>query len=168
MHAALRTREPQPLVAGVMWGSPDAQSPLDIRHEARNEDNLQRFGWRRHDLRSYGEQTIVDGSLQIDTAFVKTRRQALPPDAASNEQANRREHESSEEQKQQGVAEWGYGGRWTLRVNASEVGTGALADVSDMATLYVYLGDLHEGATLHVPGQLNLKVCLQALRCARA
>ena len=126
----MRTREEEPLLAGVMWGSPNPQRPLDIRHEARNEDNLQLFGWRRHDGRSFGEQFIRDGPLAIKTAFVK--QNATRTSVGGDEMARH--------------AGEGYGGRWTLQITAGADATYQSAEqpAPSHAALYVYFGSASE------------------------
>lgn len=71
MYCGIRGREPQSLVAGVMWSLATMQSWQHIRHAARGEDRLQEFGWNRHNLRSYGEQNITDGVVKLTTQFLK-------------------------------------------------------------------------------------------------
>ena len=129
-HAGLRTREPEPLVSGIMWGTPSVTSPIDIRHEARNEDDLAQFGWLRHDLRSYGEQIVRDDGLQLSVHFAKDGGAA------------------------QGASRYGagYGGGWGLRVHAQAASEGALDAKGGLATLYWYLGDLKSGAVLQTHG----------------
>jgi hypothetical protein len=53
-----------------MWASPQ-EKWFDLRHEASRFQDLKMFGWHHHDLRSFGEQTIMDGPLNITTAFLK-------------------------------------------------------------------------------------------------
>lgn len=69
--AGVRSRAQQPLSAGVMWASPLATEWWHLRHEASNSHGLHTFGWHHHDLRSFGEQTVVDGPLNISTTFLK-------------------------------------------------------------------------------------------------
>jgi Glycosyl hydrolase family 63 N-terminal domain len=54
-----------------MWASPLASEWWNLRHEASNSHGLQTFGWRHHDLRSFGEQVALDGPLNISTTFLK-------------------------------------------------------------------------------------------------
>lgn len=58
-------------MAGLMWGAPYKASSRVIRHEASKDHGLNTFGWRRHDLRSYGEQHIRDGPVSIDMQWLK-------------------------------------------------------------------------------------------------
>jgi Glycosyl hydrolase family 63 N-terminal domain len=69
--AGVRSRSMNPLVAGLMWGAPKPGAHREIRHEAFNEHGLETFGWHHHDLRSFGQQTIIDGPLNISTTFLK-------------------------------------------------------------------------------------------------
>lgn len=128
----IRTREQNPLVSGVMWGTPSLTSVLDIRHEARVEDELTTFGWKRHDLRRFGEQTVLDGGLRIDTTFVKA---PAPPERAGQYNSERSTRDGA-----------GFGGSWAVRVNASEAEVGALRGNQGYATVYWYLGHLQGGA----------------------
>jgi Glycosyl hydrolase family 63 N-terminal domain len=141
-------------VSGIMWGTPSVTTPLDIRHEARNEDDLATFGWRRHDLRSYGEQTIRDDGLQIETSFVKDASVPVPASA----------DEGVGSQRAPRAPGLGYGGRWALRVKASEATADALARQGGFATLYWYLGDAQPGAAFDVPTPPSIEVCFLACR----
>ena len=101
-----------------MWSEPVATAAADVRHEARNEHALAKFGWRRHNLRRFGEQEVLDKGLRITTAFVK-------PGGG----VRRAGH--------------GYGGGWALQINASEVQAGSLDAVDGMVSVFWYLG--HNG-----------------------
>jgi hypothetical protein len=147
----IRTREQNPLVSGVMWGTPSLSSPLDIRHEARTEDELTTFGWKRHDLRSFGEQTVLDGGLRIDTTFVKEAGHA----------ARAAQHDN--ERGAGGSA--GFGGSWAVRINASEAEVGALQRNKGYATVYWYLGHLQgeTAAQLGVVGAAGVRLTVPHL-----
>lgn len=112
-------------MAGAMWGAPNPPTPLEIRHEARNEDGLQQFGWRRHDGRSFGEQHVRDGPLSVQTVFAKQN--------ATHAVADGLEIVRSKGQ--------GYGGRWALQISAA---AGAEYQGQQAAparaALYVYFG----------------------------
>lgn len=57
-----------------MWFDPDdmetARGPR-VRHEAKQDDRLLRYGWIRHDGRSYGRQTLFDEEYNITVTMVK-------------------------------------------------------------------------------------------------
>lgn len=42
-----------------------------VRHEATQDDNLERYGWVRHDGEQYGRQVIVDRDYNITLAMVR-------------------------------------------------------------------------------------------------
>jgi mannosyl-oligosaccharide glucosidase len=108
-----------------MWAEPASQE-FDVRHEARHEHNLAKIGWQQHDLRRYGRQEILDHGLRISAAFLKVKSTGRSSGGTS-------------------VARdpgQGYGGAWSLQVNASEAEDGALARAGGFANLYWYFGDL--------------------------
>jgi hypothetical protein len=59
---------------GLMWFDPDSiQATVydkQLRHEARQEDKLRRYGWLRHDGRRYGRQELVDGDYAYSIQMV--------------------------------------------------------------------------------------------------
>ena len=69
VYFGARARVPESLLMGLMWSS--TQRPFDLRHTCEQGDNLQQYGWERHDGRSFAEQTIVDGRLRLHTSFIK-------------------------------------------------------------------------------------------------
>ncbi|KAL6757456.1 glycoside hydrolase [Haematococcus lacustris] len=76
LYFGMRTRSPKSLLAGLMWFNPD--SPQDfvqqrVRHLASQDDQLARYGWERHDGRSFGRQTLVDGSVTLTLSMVKVQ-----------------------------------------------------------------------------------------------
>lgn len=56
-----------------MWFDPQlaAMGHLGLRHWAEERDGLGRYGWTRHDGRSFGEQELVDGRFVLNTTFLK-------------------------------------------------------------------------------------------------
>ena len=48
-----------------------------LRNEATGEV---RFGWGRHDGRTFGEQAIVDGDIRLDVSFLKGRADSVAQD----------------------------------------------------------------------------------------
>jgi mannosyl-oligosaccharide glucosidase len=121
-----------------MWGEPGANG-FDVRHEARHEHDLAKFGWERHDLRHYGRQVIIDHGLQISTAFMKVSSAGRLPNGAL----------------QARLPGEGYGGAWNLQMNASEAEDGALGNAGGFAILYFYFGDLT--ASANTPGHSSLE-----------
>ena len=72
----LRQRRPQGLVAGLMWTQRGGRAE-SLRNEATGEV---RFGWGRHDGRTFGEQAIVDGDIRLDVSFLKGRANSVAQD----------------------------------------------------------------------------------------
>ena len=72
----LRQRRPQGLVAGLMWSQRGGRAD-SLRNEATGEV---RFGWERHDGRTFGEQAIVDGDIRLDVSFLKGRADSVAQD----------------------------------------------------------------------------------------
>jgi mannosyl-oligosaccharide glucosidase len=122
-----------------MWAEP-ATNAFDVRHEARHEHNLAKSGWQQHDLRRYGRQEILDHGLRISTAFLKVQSAGRSSDGPP---------------VARGPGE-GYGGAWSLQVNASETEDGALASAGGFANIYWYFGDL--AASSGEAGHDNLEV----------
>ncbi|XP_018495137.1 mannosyl-oligosaccharide glucosidase [Galendromus occidentalis] len=74
LYFGMKNRHPDPLNFGLMWFNqkPSANS-LNVRHWCSQRDGLQRYSWLKHDGVNFGEQTIIDGNLNITTSFVKRR-----------------------------------------------------------------------------------------------
>lgn len=49
---------------------PPSLHQMRVRHEASQGDGLASYGWTRHDGRSYGEQSLVDGEYNISVSMV--------------------------------------------------------------------------------------------------
>lgn len=81
-------RTPQSLLAGLMWIGIKDRR-YSLRHVCQNSDELKTFGWTHHNGRDYGRQVLVDQEFTLTTSFLKSR-----------------------------VAESGYGGDWTVRLEA--------------------------------------------------
>jgi mannosyl-oligosaccharide glucosidase len=45
---------------------------LHCRHWCENGDNLDKFGWTKHDGHNFGIQEILDGPVRIETSFIKS------------------------------------------------------------------------------------------------
>nr|UEK51455.1 glucosidase 1B-like protein [Parasacculina yatsui] len=71
-YFGLKVRHPRSPVFGLMWFTPSTYTGgnFPLRHWCDQGDGL-RFGWRQHDGRSFGEQEVVDGKVQLITSFVK-------------------------------------------------------------------------------------------------
>ena len=48
-----------------------SQGSLGLRHWCEQGDNLQQFGWNKHDGRHFGVQNILDRGVRVETSFVK-------------------------------------------------------------------------------------------------
>lgn len=71
LYMGLRTRLPESLIAGLMWTDPSSINNINnIRHIAREEDKLKKYGWIRHDGKNFGIQEIVDEKYRIETQWV--------------------------------------------------------------------------------------------------
>jgi mannosyl-oligosaccharide glucosidase len=57
---------------GILWKATDAPDD-SLRYECNQEDQMDQFGWLRHDGRSFGQQEILDraNGVNITTQFVK-------------------------------------------------------------------------------------------------
>ena len=44
-----------------------------LRHEADQGDKLDKYGWLRHDGKTYGHQEIIDGDYNITVEMVSRR-----------------------------------------------------------------------------------------------
>ncbi|CAH0487051.1 unnamed protein product [Peronospora farinosa] len=72
-YLGLRSRSaPNFVSAGLLWTS-QMEDVSQIRHECRQEDNLQRYGWVEHDGTHYGVQKIEDqfNRLELQTSYVR-------------------------------------------------------------------------------------------------
>ncbi len=48
-----------------------------VRHQASQDDRLQRYGWVRHDGRTWGQQVLVDGTYNLTLTMVRSLRWRL-------------------------------------------------------------------------------------------
>ncbi|KAK9768353.1 Processing alpha glucosidase I [Basidiobolus ranarum] len=74
LYFGTRPRVPESLLTGLMWfGLDDIQSFQHIRHSCEQGDNLDSYGYLRHDGRTFGQQEIKDSANNIilTTEFVK-------------------------------------------------------------------------------------------------
>ena len=70
----MKTRStPGDLMTGLMWMLPELIKPGDIglRHWCEQGDNLDRFGWVKHDGLNFGVHELTDRGVNITASFVK-------------------------------------------------------------------------------------------------
>lgn len=72
-YFGLKTRDKESLVTGLMWYFPRRLKPGGdgIRHWCEQSDNLDRYGWLKHDGVNFGVQEIVDNPFIFTTSFIK-------------------------------------------------------------------------------------------------
>ncbi|KAI5063243.1 hypothetical protein GOP47_0021790 [Adiantum capillus-veneris] len=92
LYLGIRARVPKSLLAGLMWISVDSSGMLAVRHTCEASDNMKRYGWLRHDGRSFGYQELLDGSMLLKTTFVKKK-----------------------------FSSSGYGGDWVVRIRVEDI-----------------------------------------------
>ncbi|ETW01470.1 hypothetical protein, variant 1 [Aphanomyces invadans] len=71
LYFGIRSRtSPYHVSAGLLWAT---SSESSLRHECLESDRLEQYGWREHDGRTYGRQSIRDqhNNLLLDTTFLK-------------------------------------------------------------------------------------------------
>ncbi|KAJ1965824.1 Processing alpha glucosidase I [Dipsacomyces acuminosporus] len=74
LYFGTRPRLPGSLLSGLMWfGLDDAGNWQKIRHSCELGDNLEEYGYSRHNGRDFGEQTMRDGDqgVEIKSEFIK-------------------------------------------------------------------------------------------------
>ncbi|XP_076116788.1 uncharacterized protein LOC143084264 [Mytilus galloprovincialis] len=74
LYFGMKTRSPKSPVVGLMWfeeipGGKNRSKP-NIRHWCKPNDGL-RYGWKKHDGKSFGIQEIVDDKFSLTTSFLK-------------------------------------------------------------------------------------------------
>lgn len=73
LYLGIRSRTaPEFVSAGLLWGS-QMEDVSQIRHQCRQEDRLQRYGWLEHDGTNYGLQTVEDqfNRLELATSYAR-------------------------------------------------------------------------------------------------
>ncbi|RLN26408.1 hypothetical protein BBO99_00008045 [Phytophthora kernoviae] len=73
LYLGLRSRTQSAYVsAGLLWGS-QHEDVSQLRHQCRQEDRLQRYGWLQHDGSSYGLQTVEDqyNRVELTTSYAR-------------------------------------------------------------------------------------------------
>lgn len=71
----MRPRMPDTVLTGLAWFSVASHEHYGVwRHKAADMDGIDSFTWTYHDGRTFGEQQIIDRTLnyKIETSFVKT------------------------------------------------------------------------------------------------
>jgi len=74
VYFGMKTRStPGDLMTGLMWMLPELIKPGDIglRHWCEQGDNLDRFGWVKHDGLNFGVHELTDRGVNITASFVK-------------------------------------------------------------------------------------------------
>lgn len=73
-YFGMKTRDAHSLVMGLMWYFPRQLlgGGKGIRHWCDSGDNLAKYGWTKHDGRTFGIQEIYDGAFKLETSFIKT------------------------------------------------------------------------------------------------
>ncbi|KAF5754140.1 putative mannosyl-oligosaccharide glucosidase [Helianthus annuus] len=72
VYFGVRARAPESLVAGLMWlGIKDGR--YFMRHVCQDADDLQTYGWNKHNGRDYGHQVIIDHGMTLTTSFLKSK-----------------------------------------------------------------------------------------------
>ncbi|GMF36493.1 unnamed protein product [Phytophthora fragariaefolia] len=73
LYLGIRSRSaPDFVSAGLLWGS-QLEDYSQIRHQCRQDDRLQRYGWLEHDGTNYGYQRVEDqfNRLELATSFAR-------------------------------------------------------------------------------------------------
>lgn len=72
VYFGVRARTPESLVAGLMWlGIKDDR--YFMRHICQDADDLQTYGWNKHNGRDYGHQLLIDHGMTLTTNFLKSK-----------------------------------------------------------------------------------------------
>ncbi|CAL0329724.1 unnamed protein product [Lupinus luteus] len=111
VYLGIRARTPQSLIAGLMWiGMKDGR--YHLRHVCRHEDELETYGWIKHDGRDFGHQVLDDHGLNLATTFLKSKGEGS-----------------------------GYGGDWAVRINVQVDKSKWNEEFGEGAQLFFYLAD---------------------------
>ncbi|GLE07740.1 hypothetical protein PINS_up018371 [Pythium insidiosum] len=73
LYFGLRSRSfPAFVSAGLLWGSTH-EDVSQLRHECRQEDRLERYGWDRHDGRAFAQQRVDDpfNRVALTTSYAR-------------------------------------------------------------------------------------------------
>ncbi|KAK3809659.1 MAG: glycoside hydrolase [Linnemannia elongata] len=74
LYFGTRARLPESLMTGLMWfGTQDFSGPDNIRHGCEERDGFEKYGWLKHDGRTFGTQELKDTRNNVDltTEFIK-------------------------------------------------------------------------------------------------
>lgn len=72
VYFGVRARTPESLVFGLMWlGVKDGR--YFMRHVCQDGDDLQTYGWNKHNGRDYGHQILIDHGMTLSTSFLKSK-----------------------------------------------------------------------------------------------
>ncbi|KAI3728397.1 hypothetical protein L6452_17032 [Arctium lappa] len=72
LYFGVRARIPKSLVAGLMWlGVKDGR--YFMRHFCQDADELQTYGWNKHNGRNFGHQVLIDHGMTLTTSFLKSK-----------------------------------------------------------------------------------------------
>lgn len=81
-YVGLRARDPQSPLIGLMWYKPSLHNKglTQIRHECSYYDNMDKFGWTKHDGMSYASQDIRDpeNNIKLNVQWVKPEFETDP------------------------------------------------------------------------------------------
>ncbi|KAG7858298.1 hypothetical protein KL919_003556 [Ogataea angusta] len=75
LYFGVKPRLPESLLTGLMWFNVDSYQGIGaLRHECRQDDQLDTFGWTRYDPRLGGHEVVKDAQfgLKLEADFVKT------------------------------------------------------------------------------------------------
>ncbi|KAF8936813.1 Processing alpha glucosidase I [Haplosporangium gracile] len=74
LYFGTRARLPNTLMTGLMWfGTQDFSGPDHIRHGCEERDGFEKYGWLKHDGRTFGIQELKDtrNNVELTTEFIK-------------------------------------------------------------------------------------------------
>jgi Glycosyl hydrolase family 63 C-terminal domain/Glycosyl hydrolase family 63 N-terminal domain len=73
VYVGVRARVPQSPLIGMMWHDVDRTDSMTLHHDCDERDKLRRYGWRKHNGRSFGQHEILDSKskVNITTEFVQ-------------------------------------------------------------------------------------------------
>ena len=54
-YVGLRSKSENSPLIGLLWYKPSLMDGDLLRHQCDNEDNMKRYGWNKHDGKSYGK-----------------------------------------------------------------------------------------------------------------
>ena len=46
-----------------------------MRHVCQDSDELRKYGWTHHNGRDFGQQVIIDHSMNLTTGFLKSKQE---------------------------------------------------------------------------------------------